>query len=148
MGIEFRNSPAAAKDVATDAEMEDQEHISYDEIEKLRSQISHKDYVDMLKQPLPGSIIATFKNRTMRNKRSAETWFKKHFLKKILVLFMSPKTSIPIYVFLRLVMPHALAIETAEDLTKQMDEFSLDEWDLISRMSGEEIKDRSVLDYY
>jgi len=145
----FQNNGAdSASEISTEAKQSEQldtdvEDIDYESMEKYNKIVNDKSFMELVKQPLPGSVIATFKDRKMRNSKEMDKWFKHSFLKKTMAVIITSATSIPLYVFFRLVMPHAIAIEKAEEVTKMQKDRDLDDYDVLSGMTGEEIRSRT-----
>lgn len=127
------------------AESMPNEDVDFDKMEEYKKLTDERSYMELVRRPLPGSIISVFKDRKMRNGKSMEQWFKKSFLKKTGMMLFTSSISVPIYLTLRMVMPHQLAVEKAEEVTGLGEKHNKDDYELISAITEMNVQNRQDL---
>jgi len=102
-------------------------------------------FKELLKHPLPGSLIEVFKDPKRRNKSYLVSFATDSFIPNILPILFSDDIPMEIYVLFRLVVPHKKAIAVAEQIGELAREHKMSATAVLGEISGLDIKQRSDL---
>jgi len=100
------------------------------------------DYKRLASSPKTGSVLHVFKSHKVGFKEM-QTYFSEVYLKRLGPAILDPDIELHTYVLYSLVVPHAIAIELAEMVSKahkQAGQTSV--WPLLSKLTGQEMQDR------
>jgi hypothetical protein len=90
--------------------------------------------------PKPGSVLFVFKSHKVGFKEMKK-YFEEVYLKRLGPALIDPEVDLHTYILYSLVLPHATCLELAESCADH-DSKGGDSWDLLSSMTGFEMKDR------
>lgn len=133
----------AAAEVMTDAEYSElagnELSVSDDDVSK-----SFGQFKKLLTVPAPGSFLAYLQNHKV-GKVEIEKYFVDKYWKQLATCFFDDTVSLPTYALWSLVLPHRRAVELSENVMEIVKDKKLDEFVVLSKVTGLKIENRGDL---
>lgn len=104
-----------------------------------------KSLNDLIIHPQPGSLISVFKDPKKRTKGHVVKFATESFVPNIVPILFSDGIPMEMYVIFRIVLPHKKAVAVAEKIGKMAKEHNMTVSQVLSEISGMDIKNRSDL---
>lgn len=137
------------KPVISDEDTIQEERTAFENVNlsaDMRERLEDMSFDDLMKTPLPGSIISRIKVMIKKNdfKKRSMDYLGEVALDEMLITWVSSEIKLPIYIIMRLVMPHAVAYEYAESYSKGINT-EAEMFKTISELTTFDIKKREDL---
>lgn len=139
-----RNGHRSDSDEDDDVLSEDEATAFISELEGEDANIDDiADLSELIKKPLPGSIIDAFRDPKRRTKKFAEKLATDSLLPNLVPILFSDEIPMEMYVLFRIVMPHKKAVASAEKISEIATEHRVSTTAVLSEISGFDVKKRS-----
>lgn len=143
------NKMAPEEEATLRAEVADQlgHNISPDKFKGMIDEALDVMWVDLVRSPQPGSVIAFLSNHKNRTKTILMSFMFERIMKDLGTLWMSSSTPMDLYLLYRLTCPHPVAVAVAEYIEKSHLKAKPDTnvLELVGQLADVEVKDRQDL---
>lgn len=103
-------------------------------------------WIDLVRSPQKGSVIAFMSNHKNRTKTSVQSYMWERLSKDVSTLWMSSDTPLDLYILYRLVCPHPVAVTVSDYLQKHvLAKGKMDVLKLIGELSEVDVSNRTDL---
>lgn len=147
MGAQYGHNSSKTTEVRTKTLSTSDEAVDPNFLAELEGNDAEIDDIksldDLLIHPQPGSIIMAFKDPQRRSKAHMLKFATESFLPNIAPILFSDDIPMEMYVIFRIVLPHKRALAVAEKIGKISRESGVKPVEILSQISGLDIKDRS-----